>query len=212
VIHPVDTILCDTAKIAGYQADKRFDYNSQLGVPEVNLLDMFLRWLSRFLRPVFGGETVENVTGWLLIGLFVVVAGLVAYFVYKKRPELFFREKKRPLAYGIEEENIYRIDFDKELTDALAAGDFRTAIRILYLQTLRFVADKKWIDWQLYKTPTEYTCELKPPRLKASFRDFTNRFLQVRYGHFKATRELYDTMCGLQDKLKEGGDDEDDGE
>ena len=205
---PADTIIYDSVKIAEYQADQRFDYNSQLGIPEFNLMEIIARWLSQLLRHIFDNDTAEVIAQWILIAFFVLVVLFVIYFIYKKRPELFLREKKTLLPYDVEHENIYRIDFDKELTVALAKDDFRTSIRILYLQTLRFVADKKWIDWQIYKTPTEYIYELKPVRLKTSFRDFTNWFLQVRYGNFKATRGLYDLMCSLRDELKKGGEDE----
>jgi hypothetical protein len=205
VTHPADTLVYDAAKIAARQADGRFDYNSQLGAPESGLLDILRRWLSRCLRAFFDSETAESVTVWLLIAFFVLAVGLILFFIYRKRPELFLREKRKPLSHEVEEENIYRIDFEKELAAALAANDFRLAVRMLYLQTLRLAADRQWIDWQIYKTPTEYARELKPAGLKATFRDFTNRFLQVRYGNFRATRELFDSMCRLQDELGKGG-------
>ncbi|MDR1103472.1 MAG: DUF4129 domain-containing protein [Tannerella sp.] len=209
--HPADTLVYDAAKIAARQADGRFDYNSQLSAPESGLLDILRRWLSRCLNAIFGSETAESVTVWLLVGFFVLAVGLILFFIYKKRPELFLREKRKPLPCEVEEENIYRIDFEKELAAALAADNFRLAVRMLYLQTLRLAADRQWIDWQIYKTPTEYTRELKPAGLKATFRDFTNRFLQVRYGNFRATRELFDSMRRLQDELGKGGCSETDG-
>ena len=208
MIIQADTIIYDSGKIAGYQADPRFDYNSQLGVPEFNLMDIITRWIAQLLRHFFDNDMAEGIARWLLIGFFIIIIFLVIYFIYKKRPELFLREKKSLLPYTVEQENIYRIEFDKELNAALAKGDFRTSIRILYLQTIRFFADKQWIDWQIYKTPTEYIYELKPAGLKTPFRDFTNRFLQVRYGNFTATRELFDSMCILRDELKKGGADE----
>ena len=208
MIHLSDTITYDLVKIATYQADKRFDYNSQLDAPEFNLWEVILRWLSQLLRRFFENDTAEGVARWLLITFLIIVVLLLIFFIYKKRPELFLREKKTLLPYKIEEENIYRIDFESELAAALSAADFRTAIRIVYLQTLRYIADKQWIDWQTYKTPTEYIYELKLVGLKPPFRDFTNRFLQVRYGNFKATRELFDSMCTLRDELKKGGEDE----
>ncbi|MDR3194004.1 MAG: DUF4129 domain-containing protein [Tannerella sp.] len=201
----LDPFACDTAKIAAYQADRHFDYNSQLNAPDYSLLEIFGRWLARQLSRFFGNELAEDISFWLLIVFFVAVVAAAARFVYKKRPELFLREKKRPLTYEMEEENIYRIDFDGELAVALAAGDFRAAVRLLYLQTLRFAADREWIEWQIYKTPTEYVYELQPARLRASFRDLTNRFLQVRYGNFKATREWFDAMRSLQDTFRKGG-------
>ena len=208
MVHLADTIIYDSVKIAEYQADKRFDYNSQLGVPEMNLMETIFRWLTRMLNRFFANDTAEGIAQGLLIAFLIITVLFVIYFIYKKRPELFTREKKSLLPYEVEQENIYRIDFEKRLAEALAAGDFRTSIRMLYLQTLRFVADKQWIDWQIYKTPTEYIYELKPAGLKTPFRDFTNRFLQVRYGNFRATRELFDAMCSLRDELKKGGEDE----
>ncbi|MDR1676457.1 MAG: DUF4129 domain-containing protein [Tannerella sp.] len=205
-MHPADTIVYDAAKIAAYQADGRFDYNSRLSAPDYSFLEIIQRWLAQWLNSIFDGETANSVAAWLLIGFFALVVGLVAFFIYKKRPELFLREKRKPLSYEIEEENIYRIDFEQELETALSVGDFRLAVRMLYLQTLRLAADRQWIDWQIYKTPTEYIYELKPAGLKASFRDFTGRFLQVRYGNFRATRELFDAMRRLQDELRKGGD------
>ena len=205
MIHQADTLIYDSAKIAVYQADSRFDYNSQLGVPDFNLWEIVLRWITQLLSHLFGNETAEGIARWLLIAFFIIVVLLVCYFIYKKRPELFLKEKKTALPYTVEEENIYRIDFEKDLEAALSSGDFRAAIRITYLQTLRFLADRQWIDWQIYKTPTDYIYELKPTGIKTPFRNFTNRFLQVRYGNFKATGELYDSMCSLRDVLKEGG-------
>ncbi|MDR2470019.1 MAG: DUF4129 domain-containing protein [Tannerella sp.] len=209
MIFPVDTLVYDADKIAAYQADKRFDYNSQLGVPEFDLSGWLRKIISEWLiRPLTAGDTTNDIFRLLLIVFFVVAVGLVVYFIYKKRPEFFTREKKNPLAYEVEEENIYRINFEHELAKALETGDFRRAVRVLYLQTLRLVADRQWIDWQIYKTPTEYTYELKPARLKIVFRDFTNCFLQVRYGNIRATRDMFDIMCVLRDEIRKGGEHE----
>jgi hypothetical protein len=209
VILKADTIVYDSAKIAEYQSDSRFDYNSRLGITEFDPFGAFFDWLSEHLGRIMHTEQGDTIARWFLIVFFIIVVLGIAYFIYRTRPELFVREKKREtLAYSVEEENIYDIDFEKELKAALANGDFRTAIRLLYLQTLRFVADRQWIDWQIYKTPTEYTYELKPAGMKPTFRLLTNHFLQVRYGNFKATREVYDAMCGLQNKLREGSSDE----
>ncbi|MDR0845557.1 MAG: DUF4129 domain-containing protein, partial [Tannerella sp.] len=203
MVLPADTLLYDSAKIAEYQADKRFDYNSQLGMPEFDLMGMIQHWINRMLQRFFSYEASQVISTWLLVAFFLLVVGFVIYFIYRNHPELFLRDKKNPsLRYDVEEETIYGIDFEKEMSAALSAGDYRSAIRFLYLQTLRFIADKEWIEWRIYKTPTEYMSELKPAELKPPFRDFTNHFLQVRYGNFKATGELFKEMCDLQKALK----------
>ena len=210
MLHPADTIRYNTAKIAEYQADARYDYNSQLQMSDVGLTDIIRQWLAHILRRLLrnaADETIYSLTGWILIGLIVLIIALVVYFIWKKHPSLFTREKKMPgLPYDVEEENIYGVDFEKELSEALASNDFRSAVRIIYLQTLRFLADKEWIDWRIFKTPTEYLYELKPVVLRPAFRDFTNRFLQVRYGNYQATPELFDAMRELQRQIREGGE------
>ncbi|RRD72241.1 DUF4129 domain-containing protein [Tannerella forsythia] len=209
MLHPADTIRYNTAKIAEYQADARYDYNSQLQMSDVGLTDIIRQWLAHILRRLLrnaADETIYSLTGWILIGLIILIIALVVYFIWKKHPSLFTREKKMPgLPYDVEEENIYGVDFEKELSEALASNDFRSAVRIIYLQTLRFLADKEWIDWRIFKTPTEYLYELKPVVLRPAFRDFTNRFLQVRYGSYQATPELFDAMRELQRQIREGG-------
>jgi hypothetical protein len=208
MIHLSDTIIYDAAKIAEYQADKRFDYNSQLQIPEFDIMQFILSWIMRLIDRLFGIPVDSGVALWILIAVVVMILLIIIYLIYIRRPELFIRDKKTLLPYEVEEETIYGVDFEKELKNALLAGDFKASIRLLYLQTLRYIADKQWIEWQIYKTPTEYIYELKPAELKMPFRDFTNRFLQVRYGNFKATRELYESMCVLRDQLQKGGKDE----
>ncbi|MDR1601451.1 MAG: DUF4129 domain-containing protein [Tannerella sp.] len=209
MIQQADTIAYDLAKIADYQSDSSFDYNRQFETTEFNPFRAFFEWLSEQIGRILRTGQGDAITTWFLIIFFILAVMFVVYFIWRTHPGLFLREKKREtLAYEVEEESIYGIDFEKELRVALAADDFRTAIRLLYLQTLRFMADRQWIDWQIYKTPTEYTREMKPAGMKPAFRLLTNHFLQVRYGNFRATREVYDAMRGLQDKLKKGGRDE----
>jgi hypothetical protein len=206
MLQPTDTLfLYDSAKIAEYQARKQFDYNRPPDFQAPNLLEALWRKLSQLLNYFFSASANLEVVQWLLIGIFVAAVLLVIYSLYKKRTDLFINEHRKPIPYTIEEKDIYRIDFEAEINNALAGGDYRNAIRLLYLQTLRFVADQQWVDWQIYKTPTEYAFELKPVELRSPFRVLTNHFLQVRYGNFEATGEIFDTMRRLQDELKKTG-------
>ncbi|MDR0742967.1 MAG: DUF4129 domain-containing protein [Tannerella sp.] len=209
-----DTLLYDTQKIADYQADSRFDYSSQLNMPEYTWFDMVSRWFNRLLNSIFSGRMEEKYTTPIMILLFLIVILTVLFFLYKKRPELFMRSKKirSPLPYDIEEENIHGIDFKKEISAALDSGNYRLAIRLLYLHTLRILSDSQLIDWQIHKTPTEYLYEIKNKDLRLPFRELTNHFLQIRYGNYNASPELYETMLEIREYIKmritEGGTDE----
>jgi len=200
----VDTIIYDTKKIAAYQSDSKYDYLSQLELPDYSWFEMVARWFNRLINSIFSGKFEQNVTTPLMIVVFLIILASTLYFLYKKRPELFMRSKKKiPIPYTVEEENIHRIDFDTEIDAALQANDYRLAIRLLYLQTLRFLSDNRLIDWQIHKTPTDYLYEITNPEMKQPFRSLTNHFLHVRYGNFQASCELFQTMLDLQTDVKQ---------
>ena len=199
-----DTIIYDANKIAGYQHDSRFDYLSQLDLPDYSWFDLIALWFNRLFNSIFRGRFEQHITTPLMIIIFLLFLSTIIYFLYKKRPELFMRSKKTAsLPYSIEEENMHQINFDKEIASALQSGDYRLAIRLLYLQTLRFFSDNQLIDWQIHKTPTEYLYELTNKEMRQPFRVFTNHFLHVRYGNYPASSELYETMLSLQTSIKQ---------
>ena len=201
-----DTIVYDVQKIAVYQSDSRYDYLSQIDMPDYTWFDIVSRWFNRLINSLFSGKFGEQVTTPLLIIIFILILLTTLYFLYKTRPELFLRSKKTaPIPYCLEEENISLIDFDKEISNGLHVKDYRLVIRLLYLQTLRFLSENKLIDWQIHKTPTEYLYELSNKAMRQPFRLFTNHFLHVRYGNYQATHELYETMLDLQTQIKKGG-------
>jgi hypothetical protein len=202
-----DTIVYDAEKIAGYQADPLFDYKSQLNMPEFSWFELIARWFNSIINKIFSGQFEERFTTPVMITLFIMALLAVLFFLYKKRPELFFREKKTgSIAYDIEEENIHDIDFAEEIETALDVKDYRLAIRLMYLKTLRYLSDNNYIDWQIHKTPTEYFYELKKTSKKKDFRILTSYFLEVRYGNrevspglFEKVSDLYDIIVSEQD-------------
>ena len=204
-----DTIQYDTNKIVNYQSDSNFDYLSQIEIPDYSWFELIFRWFNRILNLIFSGKFGEHVTTPALIIIFFILLISLLYFLYKKRPELFMRSKKViSIPYTLEEENIHLINFDDEIDSALRCHDYRLAIRLLYLQTLRFLSDNNLIDWQIHKTPTEYFYELSNNEVKQPFRLITSHFQHIRYGNYQASYELFETMRDLQTsikQLKEGG-------
>ena len=199
-----DTIVYDIKKIADYQNDSRFDYLSQIDISDQSWFDLIAMLFNRLINTIFSGKFEQQVTTPIMIIIFLIFLFTALYFLYKKRPELFMRAKKTlPLPYSIEEENIRKIDFEKEIAAALQNRNYRLAIRLLYLQTLRFLSDSQLIDWQLHKTPMEYLYELANREMKQPFRLFTNHFLHVRYGNYPASFELYETMFDIQASIKQ---------
>ena len=99
-----------------------------------------------------------------------------------------------------EEDNIYGVNFDVEYTKAMAQKDYYKAIRMVYLRTLRWLADHHKINWQLYKTPTQYTREF----LSTDFQRMTNAFMRVRYGNYEASEELVSELLNIEVEIEKG--------
>ena len=101
------------------------------------------------------------------------------------------------MEYTVSEDTIYGIDFNTEITRAAGNGNYREAIRLTYLKTLRLLSDREIIDWQPFKTPSQYTREFQNEKLRI----MTNHFLRVRYGDFDADKDLFATVCSLADGI-----------
>lgn len=205
MIQQSDTLVCDTLRVVHWQATPGYDYNRELLVPDVNLLELLRRWIDKLLRILFGNHFTDEYGEWVLALLAIGMVLLLIWFLYKKRPELFMRSRKAPLAYAVEEDTIYGVDFEAEIRRAFSREDWREAVRLLYLQSLKQLSDRELIDWQIYKTPTDYIYELKREELRIPFQKLTNDFLRIRYGNFEASSELFREMNQLQKALMKGG-------
>lgn len=200
-----DTLVCDTLRIAHWQATPGHDYNRELLIPETDLLQWIGKWIDVALRAIFGNRITDQYGGLILILLLTAIVLALAWFIYKKRPELFVRMRKTPLHYTVYEDTIYDVDFDTTISQALAQQDYREAIRLLYLHTLKQLNDREIIVWQPHKTPTEYIYEVKKETLSTPLRKLTNQFLRIRYGNFEATAQLFQEMSGWHEEIKRGG-------
>ena len=135
----------------------------------------------------------------------LVLLAVLGWLIYKYRPGLFGGKKEKALDYELEEDTIYGIDFDEALREAIARKDYREAVRLKYLQTLKQLTENECIDWQLHKTPTQYTYEFA----NEDFLRMTRHFLRIRYGNFDATPEIYEDVVAANLSLanvKKGGD------
>lgn len=200
-----DTLVCDTLRIAHWQATPGYDYNHELLIPKPDLISLILKWIYNVLRAVFGNRVVDQYGEHILVSIFIMAVLLLGWFIYKKRPGLFARTRKAPLRYSVYEDTIYNVDFDTAISQALAQQDYREAIRLLYLHTLKQLNDREIIDWQPHKTPSEYIYEVKKAELKVPLRKLTQEFLRIRYGNFEATAPLFEEMTGWQQEIQKGG-------
>ena len=187
-----DTLVIDSAQIAQWQTQQDFDYSRELAGGGMTFTEWMMAQINELLRDLFGQAWRSDYTWWGLAIVGAVVVGIGIWYVWRFHPGLFMRQRDEQ-TYEEMEDTIYGIDFDAIISQALGREDYREAIRMIYLRTLKALSDSQQIDWQPFKTPSQYVREFDA----AAFRTLTSHFLRVRYGYFEATRQLYDEVENL---------------
>lgn len=195
----VDTLQIDTAAVSAWRSNSDYDYEREMVRSGDSLWDRLNDALGKAFQGLFGNtfDDIPSWSIWVIIGLLVLIVVIILIAVY--RPSVFFRNGRGSRKYSVTEDNIYGIDFDKGIAKAVAKENWREAVRLTYLRQLRLLSDNKLIDWQIFKTPTQYTQEFR----NNDFQRFSNLFLRVRYGGFKAVENDYKTAVDLAGNISE---------
>ncbi|MBO1363440.1 DUF4129 domain-containing protein [Prevotella sp. A2931] len=196
-----DTLTCDTLLLHRFRTDEAYNYARELQAPDQNVLQWFTRLLDRWLHDVFSISSDTDLRVFIYIALALAFVGLIGRLLWRHKLRLFSRSGAI-VTPDEDEDNIYGVDFDGELARAMARKDYYRAVRMVYLRTLRHLADLKKIDWQLYKTPTRYAHEYPV----ADFRRMTHCFTRVRYGNYPADATLVETLLRYENAIRQEGE------
>ena len=185
-----------------------YDYGRDLVTSSESLLEWILGLLDEALRFVFGGVINEDTGVVVKVVCVLATLALLTWIIYKLRPQLFRSSGKEASEYETEEDTIYGIDFEQRIDEAMMQQNYREAVRLNYLHTLKMLSDAGRIEWQLYKTPSQYTREYSTD----VFRQLTNLFLLIRYGNREAGQEQAEQAAKLKQTVaatlsrQEGGE------
>ncbi len=140
---------------------------------------------SHFFSSIFG------IIFWILaIGLF----GYLVYRLFLSNSSFLSRNRKN-IASGIavvEEENAS--DPDSLLRNAIRNGNYRLAIRYLYLQSLQRLSEKKFIEINTNKTNYEYVMEARRFKFANEFASLTLQYEYVWYGEYPVDEKLFEQI------------------
>ncbi|MHA4893493.1 hypothetical protein ACXZ1K_01980 [Pedobacter sp. PWIIR3] len=174
----------DLTRIKEYKADKDFKYDNVAPENE-SLWTRFWKWFWRLFENVFSSSTAGNYFGYFIIAAFVA---LLIYLLMRLSGVDFkflsSKSKTLDVPYAEAMDNIHEINFDQEIEKASGAGNYRLAIRMFYLRTLKYLSDTDQIDWQPEKTNQAYILEIADSNKKDLFKQLTNQFEYIWYGEF----------------------------
>lgn len=183
----------DEDRLKAYRLDRDYQYGDDVPPPE-SLIGKFLDWLFRKIGAFLNGPAYQSFWRYVIMA---AVAGLVIYLAYKADYLGLMPSgggNRSTLDYQTLKEDIHAIDFPKEIEAATVQGNYRLAVRLLYLQTLKQLTDRQLIDWKPDKTNTQYAFELANQPFAQPFNALTRDFDYVWYGNFPVSKAQFEQL------------------
>ena len=127
----------------------------------------------------------------------IIAIGLFGYLVYRLflSNSSFLSRNRKNIASDIavvEEENVN--DPDLLLRKAVKSGNYRLAVRYLYLQSLKRLSERKFIEINTNKTNYEYVTEIRRHKFANEFASLTLQYEYVWYGEYPVDERLFEQI------------------
>ncbi|MEI6947296.1 DUF4129 domain-containing protein [Paraflavisolibacter sp. H34] len=107
--------------------------------------------------------------------------------------------RRKAASFGPEDEaappdDLFSINYRREIERAITARDFRQAIRLLYLETLKELAGRQIIRYSVDFTDTHYLAQLQGTSWYDHFFRLTRTFEYTWYGKFEPAEAAFEQI------------------
>ena len=126
----------------------------------------------------------------IIIGVFIAA---IIYFLSQNKINLFSRESAAASDDTINEEheNIFQMSYGELIRKAEKEQNYRLAIRLMFLQTLKLLSDTNNIHYQPDYTNLHYLQQLNQSRLYNDFFKVMHSYEYAWYGKFNIPADRY---------------------
>jgi hypothetical protein len=144
-------------------------------------------------QTIFQKQWFKTVIWILILGVFITV--LIFYLASSnirlfRKASTVIRSDEDPLT----EEDIFTLNFEKEIQSAISKNNYRLATRLMYLQTLKILSDKELIQFRHERTNSDYLFQLSGTPYYKNFFRLTRDFDYTWYGHFPLTEDSFSNI------------------
>lgn len=141
--------------------------------------------------PVSGQTWFQSLMWIIIIGGF---AGAIMWYLANNNVGLFRKKDKKVVNAdddGEIPENIFAINYQQEIDKAASQGNYRLAIRLMYLRLLRNLSERNIIQYKQDKTNFDYLMQLQPTVYYKDFFRVTRHYEYSWYGEFNVSSDAY---------------------
>lgn len=166
------------------------------------LLDNILKSLFDQMSSSSADGDPSGGTNWWTIFFIILGVGLIVFFVIKATGtggNLLFKgksQRKEKVDASLEDVDIHAIDYDAEIAAAKTKNDYRLAVRLWFLRSLKDMTDRELIKWKMDKTNSDYYYELSGNKLQKEFGAVSLVYDYVWYGDFEINELKYNSVEG----------------
>lgn len=141
------------------------------------------------LVRIFSSEVFKVILSILAIGLVL----FIIYKIFENGQFNYFKRHKQPVI-NAEDSNVNHSnseDLEAQLHLALQKNDFRTAVNLMYRQTIQQLHTQQLIELEPDKSNWAYVQEYEKHRSNKEFAELTRYFDYIWYGSFPLTEEAF---------------------
>jgi len=185
----IEVRIPDYSKIEDFRNMPEFQYEKNYEAP-VTLWDRIIFWLLKQLSKLFGNTGSAPYIRYLIIGL--LIFGFVLLFLNTNVQALFFKSKRHlKIDYNISDEDLSKMNLDELIDNEIRNKSYRTAVRYLFLKTLKILTEKQIIEWKINKTNRDFLVEVKERKYYQTFKNISQTFEYVWYGNFNLNSDEF---------------------
>ncbi|MAC65890.1 MAG: DUF4129 domain-containing protein [Flavobacteriaceae bacterium] len=207
-VSPHDKIRYDTTnnltpvefkehRIEEYKQDKDFNYLEEK--QQKTWWQEFKEWINQkyqqFLRWLFGDYDAGSIFGFIIkLVPYILLIGVICLIIWlftRMNPgkNILQQPQTAKVHLDDEEEIIQNADIPSLINTAIENGQYRMAVRYYYLQALKELDLKNFIEFEAQKTNNDYISEITNEQLNRLFRKGTRVYNFIWYGDFQVSKE-----------------------
>jgi hypothetical protein len=132
--------------------------------------------------PFFARDLVQAILWTIIIGGFIVFM-----FVYLKNSQVRLFRKSVAIDHdesSLDTSDIFSVNYESEIEKAAGSGNYRLAVRLMFLRLLRNMSGRKLIQYKQDSTNFDYLLQLRSGQYYQEFFRLTRNYEFTWYGQF----------------------------
>ncbi len=141
-------------------------------------------------------EPITN-ESWFQTLLWIIIIGgfttFVVLYLSNSNIRIFRKTNGRidNIDESVETDDIFAIQYQREIDKATAAGNYRLAVRLMFLRLLKHLADKNIIQYKPDRTDFDYLIQLRSTKYYPEFFRLVRTYEYSWYGKFDVSPETF---------------------